>query len=234
MAFCKAFDPIDESPPWRPDPHPSCRRTHARTRATPVRPALFAQTISARAHPNPAQRPRIAFLHERIRSLHARTRALNRSGQIARAPRTSEPDPAARPSDMPAFPPRPEQGRLRTIPTSFALGRPSGPTCALSRTCPPSLRLGSRPGAAPAPPFGSLAEDRYRPVNACLTPRAPACDSSLFIFLSRAEPAMPSPGALDPRRHGSAARRVRPPQRRNPTARLAPRHVRIWGSGPRI
>ena len=33
---------------------------------------------------------------------------------------------------------------------------------------PPSLRSGSRPGAVPVPPSGSLPEDRYHPVNANL------------------------------------------------------------------
>ena len=58
-----------------------------RARANPSRErplGAFAQTISARAHPNPGQRPRTAFLHERIRFPHVRTRAPARSRRTAR------------------------------------------------------------------------------------------------------------------------------------------------------
>ena len=50
------------------------------------------------------------------------------------------------------------------IPSPPAFRRPRATTPPAAR--PPSLRSGSRPRAAPAPPSGSVPEDRYHPVNA--------------------------------------------------------------------
>ena len=48
MAWCKAFAPIDASPPCRPDPPPSARRAHARSRATPGRSSFRTNDFNPR------------------------------------------------------------------------------------------------------------------------------------------------------------------------------------------
>ena len=135
MAWCKAFDPIDESPPWRPDPHASSRRAHVRTRAARGRSAFFARTISTRAQTNPGQRPQIAFLHERIRFLHVRTRAPARTGRNARTN-----SPATRPN--PSHPSR----TCRTVRTNSGNARPNP-----SRPLPPPLSATPDHSAKPPP-----------------------------------------------------------------------------------
>ena len=90
MAWCKAFAPIDRRPQWHRGSLASSHRAHVRTQARHAdariqatrRQGILHERFSP-AHANPGQR--IAPLHERTRSLHARTRP---TAQIDRTART--------------------------------------------------------------------------------------------------------------------------------------------------
>ena len=117
-------------------------RTRANTsRARPS--GVFAQTISARAHSNPAQPPQAAFLHKRIQSLHARTPGPAANGRLPLLAGTSEPtDPTRqnKPEHQPPgiftndFRPRTREPR----PATAALAR--RPIQPVSRTPEPGCR----------------------------------------------------------------------------------------------
>lgn len=143
MACCEAFDPIEESPPWRPDPHASSRRAHARTRTAPGRPALSAPTISPRAHSNPARRQRIAFF-ARTNSILARP---NPSASRQRPKCTNEPPPhiriqtpavCARSNPFPARP-NPRPPRTSPPPSPSPLRPPSAAPATKTPRCPSAL-----------------------------------------------------------------------------------------------
>ena len=142
MAWCKAFAPIDESPPWRPDPHAPSRRAHARTQAA----RRFAQTISARAHTNPGQLPchpplaRTSSLPARPNPTAGRRR---RTSRRSRHVRTRRPDTQEN-----------EPDRLPTRKyTNDFLPRTSEPEP------PPNATPRDEPGAAPRPPCPSMLQD---------------------------------------------------------------------------
>jgi hypothetical protein len=123
MAWFEAFVPIDARPPCRPDPHPSSRRMHVRTRAEPGRSTLFAQTTPARAHTRtrPGQHGRCACTNE-PGVPYVRTRSPHRHGRSAptNPPRARpNPTPPLRPAAVPA------SRHHRTLPDLAALGLPS-------------------------------------------------------------------------------------------------------------
>ena len=206
MTRCKASDPINGSAPWRPDPHASSRRAHARTRgrARPVdaffherfqpahtrtrpnrRPSRFRTNDFVPRPPEPDRRPQRP---NRAAIPSTRARAPRRPGQPAR----TQPRPLSEPAHLPppplASPPAasPLTATPPSLPTPPSPVRPSPvsphPQPPLAR--PPSLRSGSRPCAAPGPPSGSLPESRYRPVNATLDSPAASCHGARLLLLS--------------------------------------------------
>ena len=192
-----------------------------RVRANPSRartPALSAPTISARAHPNPAQRlaaQRLAVLRKRARSMHVRTQATFGD----RAGRTDDPLPSTRPAvrlahvrtqppptkctiEFPCLPPYPH----------IELPRPHGPSRPVPRTSEP------RPPSATgriAPTNTLLFAHRFVPVRT----QAPPTNCTIeFLHL------LPYPGTEPPRPHDSSrpVMRTSEPGPPSATAPIAP------------
>ena len=163
------------------------------SRARP--PAISAQTISARTHPNPAQPPQTTFCTSEFNPCTPEPKPPRTSRHLNHRPHPLRPPPQARPAVR-----------------------------------PPLLRSGSRPGAAPAPPSGSLPEDRHHPVNAALGFAVDPCHGSrLFILWPRARHVAPM------RPHPPAARTREPEpawenEPENPL-RNEPGLVGLWHGG---
>lgn len=120
----------------------------ATTRANPRRHAMPSRCDAFRSARPPTR-------------MHARSRAARRRFRTIEFPgSTSEP---TKPPRCPAT----VAPHATAAPRNVANELPRG-TREPSGTCPPLLRSGSSPGAAPGPPSGRLPEDRYRPVNAAL------------------------------------------------------------------
>ena len=145
MTWCKAFGPIDERSPCRPDPHAASRRAHGRTRAArgrsgflherfppahtrtqpPAAHRLSARTNSLPARPNPsaeAQAPNRtneppATPAGRAK-LHERFMPQHVRTRRRRAGRAGEPSPAN--ADAPETSPWPSRPRLRNEPDAPA------------------------------------------------------------------------------------------------------------------
>ena len=134
------FEPDPPAPPPPVPARPRSARAPVSARHLLHRPPVYPKMVTAPSTPPAAV---------------AMTRA-NPSAVPCRRPAT----PPGRHHWPPCHRPRPPASpvcvHVRTRPT------PTAPT----RTCPPSLRSGSRLGAAPGPPSAGLAEDGYLPVNA--------------------------------------------------------------------